>query len=407
MTDKHQAYSRRRFLTTSITGLASAGLVGVSPQRLFAQDADREAKKPAGDMIYRELGRTGLKVPIVSMGVMNANIPDVVSASYDLGVRHFDTAARYQYGRNEQMVGNVLDRMSVRDNVLIATKIMRPAQRDFGSAAELKQKVADLCDGSLKRLKTDYIDILYIHSVQSAEEFSNDDLMAAMEALKKAGKVRAVGVSTHRSMANVINEVTRAGFYDVVLTAVNVAMADNAELLTAIDEAAAKGVGIVAMKTQVGGQRLPHASLQDYSSSTIATASLKWVLRRESIATSIPGYDNFEHMREDVSVAFDLEYTDDEKKFLSENDIKLSMGFCEQCSQCLPTCPHGVEVPTLMRTYMYAAQYGNFSEARAALAEIPRNQGLASCALCAECRAACANAVDIPGRIRTLREIYG
>jgi len=176
-------------------------------------------------------------------------------------------------------------------------------------------------------------------------------------------------------------------------------------LLTAIENAANNGVGIVAMKTQAGGSRLPNpATLREYESSVVATASLKWVMRNEHIATSIPGFDNFQHMREDFSVARNLEYTDDEKRFLSDNEIKLSMGFCRQCDECLPSCPYGVEVPALMRTYMYAAQYANFHEARVALSEA--DGGLGRCSACTTCVASCAHTVDIAHRIGSLKEIY-
>ena len=396
--------SRRRFLSASIGSLATVGLGTWPGGTARAQD---EVARSAGEPIYRTLGRTGIRVPVVSMGVMNASAPEVVSASYDLGVRHFDTAARYQYGRNEQMVGNVIAKRGVRDQVVIGTKIMRPAQRESMTRSEAVAEIAELCEGSLRRLKTDYVDILYIHSVSQPEDFNGEEIMEAFAELKKQGKIRAAGVSTHRNMATVIREVTRGGFYDVVLTAVNVAMADDSELLGAIDDAAAKGVGIVAMKTQAGGQRLPNpGTIQDYPGSVVATASLKWVLRRESIATAIPGYDNFEHMRQDISVISNLEFSPEEKAFLSANDITLSMGFCRQCERCLPSCPHGVEVPTLMRTYMYAAQYSNFHEAREALQEIAPGSGLDVCVRCRSCDARCAHTVDIARRIGTLREIY-
>jgi len=290
--------------------------------------------------------------------------------------------------------------------VLIATKIMRPVQRGEMTAAEAKAKLAELCEGSLRRLKTDYLDILYIHSVSSPEDF-NEETQGAIVALREQGKIRAAGVSTHSNMAAVINAVVEGGVYDVVLTAINVTMADDADLLAAIDRAATAGIGIVAMKTQAGGSRLPDQnSLRDFPNSVIATASLKWVMRHESIHTSIPGYDNYQHMKEDFSVARSLEYTEEEERFLSLNDIKLSMGFCRQCEQCLPTCPHGVEVPTLMRTYMYAAQYANFHEARMALGEIAPQRGLDACSQCDVCTATCAHTVEIARRIETLKEIY-
>ena len=77
-------------------------------------------------------------------------------------------------------------------------------------------------------------------------------------------------------------------------------MVDDVDLLGAIENAASKGVGVIAMKTQAGGSRLPNPeTLERFNSSIIATACLKWVMRNENITTAIPGYTNFEHMREE------------------------------------------------------------------------------------------------------------
>ncbi len=408
MSDHPSAMSRRGFLASSLSGLALAGLPAAWSGRARAEDTQESKAASKPEVIYRKLGRTGINWPVVGMGVMNANNPDLIRASYEIGVRHFDTAARYQYGRNEQMVGEVLKRLGVRDKVVIGTKELRPAQRGETTGQEVKTKLMELCEGSLRRLKTDYIDIFYIHSVSHAEDFTAPGIKEAIAELKKQGKIRAAGVSTHESMATVIKEVTQDGFYDVVLTAFNVAMAGNTDLIEAIAGAASKGVGIVAMKTQAGGARLPKPeSLKDYDSSTIATASLKWVLKNENIGGAIPGYDNYEHMNEDFSVATGLEYTEEEERFLSDNRLTLGLGFCHQCRRCVPTCPRAVDVPGLMRTHMYAAQYANLHQARATLADIPPERGLRQCDSCAECTAACANAVDIRGRIADLKVIYG
>ncbi len=411
MSDKGSEVSRRKFIARSLVGLAGAGLAGSTPALALAQGTDTEKKTDkaadSGEIIYRTLGRTGVKLPVVSMGVMNANNPEIVVASYDLGVRHFDTAARYAYGRNEQMVGDVVKRQGIRDKVQIATKIWTPNQRTTSSVKEAKDKFIKLMEGSLKRLKTDYADVVYVHNIRSAEEVNDEGAIEALRLLKEQGKVRATGVSTHQAMAAVINEVVRTDFFDVVLTAINVSMAANTDLFAAIKNASEKGVGIIAMKTQAGGQRLPNAeTLRTYSGATVNTAMLKWVMRNPNIHTSIPGFDNFEHMKQDLSVNRSLEYTEDEEKFLSDNSIQLSLGFCQQCKGCLATCPRDTDIPTLMRTHMYAAQYGNFHEARITLDDIPQGQGLTECADCGDCLAKCANSVDIPHRISELKAMY-
>jgi len=185
-------------------------------------------------------------------------------------------------------------------------------------------------------------------------------------------------------------------------------MADDTALLKAISDAAAKGTGIIAMKTMAGGSRWPNPeSRQRYESPTIISAALKWVMRNDNIHTCIPGFGSFEYMREDFTVASNIEYTTEEENFLKDNSITLGMGFCRQTRGCLASCPHDAEVPTLMRTHMYAAQYANFQHARATLDSVPRKAGLAACSDCKSCTAKCVNSVDIPRKIEELKLIYG
>ncbi|MFH1314260.1 MAG: aldo/keto reductase [Candidatus Eisenbacteria bacterium] len=407
-TDKPDV-TRRRFISTSLTGLAAAGLAGIGPGLAAAQGEKKEraaGEEAKPEMIYRNLGKTGINLPIVSMGAMNSENAELVKASYEAGVRHFDTASLYAFGRNEQMLGKVIKEMGIRDKIVFGTK-ERLAQRADLSDAAAKAKFIKLTEGSLRRLQTDYLDIVYIHSVQNAAELNDDAVFSAMDQMKKDGKVRATGVSAHQNMAEIIAKVTEDEICDVVLSSMNVSLADDAALAEAIKNAGAKGIGLVAMKTQAGGRRLPNQeSFGNYENATVQQAMLKWVLRHEAITTAITGYTNFEHMNEDVSVGFDLEYTEDEKRFLADNELQVGLGFCRQCRQCLASCPHGVEVPALMRTHMYAAQYSNFGQARATLDEIQPERSIAKCTSCDTCTAKCINSVDIAYRIGELKLIY-
>lgn len=406
--EKRTDLSRRAFLAKTASGFASAGLLTGLPAGILAQEtAPGDTEQTSTEVIHRTLGRTGISSPIISMGVMNANNPEIVQASYEIGIRHFDTAATYQYGRNEQMVGGVIQHLGVRDKVTIGTKIFSGSQRRGLESQEVVDKLVTDCEASLKRLKSDYVDILYIHNVDNADTVKDSAIIEGVNKLKEQKKIRFAGVSTHSQMADVINAVVEGGFYDIVLTAINFTMANDGELLGAIEHAAAKGVGIVAMKTLAGGGRWPDPETRKkYTGSTIARAALKWVLRNENIATSIPGFTNYEHMREDFSVVHGLEYTDEERAFLEDNEITLGMGFCRQCRKCLASCPRDADIPNLMRTHMYVAQYANFDQARVTLDEISADRGLAACGSCSDCTARCVNNVDIGGRIAELKLVY-
>ncbi len=407
MSDNKSGLSRRGFLSAATSGLVTAGLLKLSPAAALAQGVINQTGESQKDIICRTLGRTGLQVPIIGMGVMNAENPEMVRASYEIGVRYFNLSGNYQLGRVETVVGGVINRLKIRDKVVVGTGTLDVGDYAGLSTAECKKKMTAACEASLRRLGMDYIDIYYIYEAHDPGIAGYPSMIEAVENLKQQQKIRYAGVSMHSNMAAAINAVANDGYFDVVMTTINFTLADDTDLLNAIKSAADKGIGVVAMKIMAGGSRWPNPeSRKDYTSSTIATACLKWVLQNENIATSVPGYMNFEHMREDFSVAGSLEYTSEEEKFLGDNSVRLGMGFCRQCKKCLATCPSGVDIPTLMRVHMYAAQYADFHHARATLDGIPRDSDLKKCNDCPSCAAACANTVDIASRIDELKTIY-
>jgi len=403
--DHKKTLGRRQFLAKSLAGVTSAGFLGMSIQKSTAKTQDQSTNKKK-NIIYRTLGKTGIKLPIISMGCVNTLSSALVRKSYEIGVRHFDTAAGYTRGLNEEMIGKAIRELGVRDQFIIGTKIVVPPQQ-----REVRETSLRVADESLKRLQTDYIDILYNQNVTSIDQLKNPGVLEALQLLKEQKKARFIGFSTHRNMAELINEAIPMDFYDVILTTFNYAYWEDKELINAIQAAADKEIGIIAMKTQCtqySDRRYdkPESILKYYRGKIMQTAVLKWVMRHPFITTAIPGYANFNQMEEDFSVAYDLEYTDEEKKFIEDRGVKYSMGVCLQCDRCIPTCPKGVDIPTLVRTHMYATCYTNFYLARDTLDEIPRGKGLDACVSCETCRANCVNSVDIPRRIDELKVIY-
>ncbi len=411
------SWNRRDFIARMMGWLAAMPLLGRSTF-LLGQSAKTApgvsaAKAGMGSRpMYRTLGRTGISVPIVSMGVMNADIPGLIPRSYELGIRHFDTAAGYQRGRNEEMVGRMIKEMGVRDKVTIATKVPRPewgrrrgqSPEPKSAAAETKAQFNNVFAGCLKRLQMDYVDVLYNHGADSEADINSEGVLEAMTAIKKEGKARFLGVSSHQPEL-VLQQVMKLGVYDVVLIPINYTMANNTEMFKLIDEAAGKGIGIVAMKTQAGGAKRPDPKLGKPLTPASQTALLKWVLRHERVATAIPGYTTYEQLEQNFSVASDLAYSPEEREFLSDKNAAAQAQFCLQCGKCRPDCPLGVDIPQLMRSHMYAVQYSNHSLARETMSAIASGKGLEACGACISCRATCRNSVNIAGKIEQLKEI--
>jgi predicted aldo/keto reductase-like oxidoreductase len=402
MSNTPQNLSRRKFLSGSALALSSIGI-----PRLPVQPEPLLAAAPAGPQagrapISRTLGKTGLRVPIVNMGVMNADNPAVVQQSYEIGVRLFDTALGYQGGRNEEMIGSVIKNLGVRDKVIIQTKIPVP-RTGMGlfsaSAAQATSRILSDFERCLKRLQTNYVDVLLMHQ-PSVSQINEPGVMKALSEAKRQGRAHFIGFSAHGGQAEILNDAARSQFYDVALVAFNFTNAGDTAILEAIRNASAKGIGIIAMKTQASGRRFPG------SRAVNQTAALKWVLNHTEVTTAIPGYTNFEHMKEDFSVAYSLDYTAEEKEFLADKNIRAEAQYCKQCGKCLKTCPNGVDIPSLMRCHMYAASYGNFYQARVTLDEIEENRHLRRCGSCSRCSARCSESLDLARNIEDLRTTY-
>ncbi|MFC2138839.1 aldo/keto reductase, partial [Bacteroidota bacterium] len=406
MSNKLKLNNRRNFIKKGITGIAG---LSVLPTLNSSSNNQDNSQINQGEMIYRTLGRTGIKVPVVSMGVMNANLPGLVLRSYENGIRLFDTAWFYQNGMNETMVGEVMKKNNLRDKSIISTKIfLKETERDL-SLPETKQLFLDRFDQSLERLQTNYVDILLYHSSNVPEEHNSQHIIDAFDELKAAGKIKHTGVSLHGDGPALLDDIAEKGYYDVVMVMFNAAMAKYERLIKSIENAANKGIGIIAMKTQCGGGGYQWKEIYKDTEHTEAElnhkALLKWVLQHEFIPTAIPGYTTYEHLDENVSVAYDLKYSADEKAFLENAEILLASNFCIRCGQCKPTCPMKSDIPNLMRTYMYAYQYRNMDHALATEKTIKRSESINNCFECDVCIAECSREIQIAHRIQSLKKL--
>ena len=389
-------WNRREFIVKPILWAGTASVLAKAPLLLASRTLDASASP----ILQRTLGKTGLTLPVVSMGVMNADVPGLLRRAYELGIRHFDTAAGYQNGRNEEMVGRVIRELGVRDKVVIATK--QPSRNRPQNAAEAKKRFIEGVEGSLRRLQMDHVDILYHHAVDSVEDAQAEGPLTALQSLKKDGKTRFIGLSTHKTV-EVMSEATRMGVFDVGLVTLNYTMAHDAAILSTIERAAKSGMGIVAMKTQAGGTVKPDASLPKELPPVSQTALLKWALNHEFVTTAIPGFSTYEHLEQDFSVARNLAYTHEEEKFLADKAFAADAEFCQQCGDCRSDCPKQVDIPLLMRSHMYAVQYRNIKAARETLASVASGRGLEACGACDSCRAICRNTVQIGRKIGQLK----
>jgi len=377
---------RRGFLRRGLTGAAG---IALSPLTLKAA-----APGLQDDIIYRTLGKTGMKVPVISFGVMRSDNPNLCKVAYDKGIRLFDTANGYQNGNNETMLGNLLKDYP-RNSFFLATKV-KPSGVDREGRPSGQTTADDFIEKfntSLERLKMDYVDILYIHDVGNTELLEFKPVVNTIKKLKKEGKAKFIGFSTHRNQALVIDAAASMGDWDVILAAYNFQLADREDVDASVKKAASAGIGIVAMKTLAGGGFLDKEKTKPINS----TAAIKWVLSNPDITTTIPGMTSFDQLDLNVKMLTDLRMTDQEK-----NDVliaRLQPGlFCSGCGECLRNCPVRLPVPDLMRAYMYAYGYSSPAEAYKLLAEL--GTGPDPCSNCTGgCKILCTKQFNIREKI--------
>lgn len=397
MSNKKEFIKRRSFLKLGVTGLAGATML---PPVLTAKNSSRSQEKNESKFIYRTLGRTGIKLPVVSMGVMNADNPNLVAAALDAGIVMLDTAWGYQRGNNEKMIGEVIkDRP--RDSFVIATKVPgMPRDRQTGLfTSETKgETFIEMFHTSLERLGLDHVEILYLHGVSQREAVMFEPLMKALQQVKEQGKAKFIGITTHRNEPEAIRAAVDAKIYDVVLTAYNFRKDNLNDLDAAIAQAAKEGLGIVAMKTQAG------VYWDEEKQKPInMKAALKWALNNPNIHTAIPGFTTFDQLELDLTVMEDLALTEEEKKDLIQvNDLHIGL-YCQQCEQCIPQCPGQLPIPSLMRGYMYAYGYRNLNAAHELVSslELPDNP----CKSCSSCSVKCASGFNVKKKIEDISRI--
>jgi len=256
--------SRRQFLKETSSSLAlgvaaSQGLIGpISAAAQAAAESTGEAQHREvrdGDMIYRQLGRTGERVSLIGLGGYHLGKPQlsdeegvkIVRAAIDHGITYLDNCWDYNRGNSELRMGKAL-RDGYRAKVFLMTKI------DGRTRQEAEQQI----DESLKRLQTDHVDLMQHHEVIRMEDpdriFAEGGSQEAMLEAQKAGKIRYIGFTGHKDPLihlRMLEIALQHGFhFDAVQMPLNVMDAHFRSFQDQVLPLLVKnGIGVEAMKT--------------------------------------------------------------------------------------------------------------------------------------------------------------
>ena len=381
--------SRRNFLTSFSSSLLGFGLVKKVKGSTKETSLTQGASSPPKIKKYNPLGNTGLKVPDVSCGAISFFEPNVLRYAFDCGVTYFDTAETYLRRRGEEYVGQALK--GIRDKVIITTK------HGYSPREEIKkEKIIERVEASLKRLQTDYIDIVMTHGVDDLELLKNEELRSAYSQLKKEGKIRFTGFSTHNAKLT-LKQALNENFVQVVLVIYN--HMEGKEIEPLLEPVKKKGIGTVAMKIFAGGKQ---GNLKSMVSQEVSypQAAIRWVMSNPNIDTCIPTMSSYSHVEEYVAAsATPLDRSD--LKVISEYQRQTFNQYCRvSCSECLTSCPDNVAINDVLRYAMYFDDYGMEKEAMHYYAELDDSRKPLNCAGCTgSCEKACPFGLKVKNRL--------
>ena len=308
---------RRDFLRKGT--VAAAGLA--ASKELLDPVGRASATSNLAPIPRRRLGKTGADLSIIALGGMLVKDTEqtfannIVAEAFDRGINYFDVAP--QYGNAQQKLGPALE--SFRQRSFLACKTLR-RDKD-GAATELED--------SLRKLRTDHVDLYQFHAVTTKEDvekiFGPQGAMETFQSARKAGKVRFIGFSAH-SVENALVMLNHYDF-DTILFPINFVLFSQANFgPQVLAKAREKGMGILALKSMAKStwpaaerQKHPHPKCwyQPAALPEEAALGLRWTLSHPITAAVPPGDEQYFRLAMDVAQKFEPLMPEEEKALMA------------------------------------------------------------------------------------------
>jgi predicted aldo/keto reductase-like oxidoreductase len=337
---------------------------------------------------YRRLGRTNVMVSDISLGSGRIRDVDVPRDAFERGVTYVDTAPDYADAGSERLLGEAM--RGHRDKMFVATKFCRPTGH-LPSDTPVKDIIAEV-EGSLKRLQTDHVDLIHIHSCDRLDRLMAPNIHEAFDRLKEQGKARFLGVSTHTpNLEEVANAAIDSKRFDVLMLAYHFGMWPSFGHI--LEKAKQHDVAVVAMKTLKGAK---HTNLAGFrrEAGAYSQSAFRWVLSNPNVSCLVISFSQPQHVTEYLTASGTALVPTDVAR-LEEYDRLVAGDYCQpHCGACLDSCPHDLPINDVLRYRMYAKDYHWAEEGRSKYALLPKDAS--TCITCpAPCRNACPHGVPI------------
>ena len=371
MKDIQKGISRRTFIKSAgVAGIGTAltPLVGRSRHR----PPHRPTPPTATGVPTRPFGRSGIQVPILSLGGM-FDIPSnqtMLKQAIRWGVTYWDTAHVYSGGRSEEGIGQYFKSYPEhREKIFLVTKSTSRSSRGMSN---------DLAT-SLERMNTDHVDLFFVHAIRDADTM--DSSMREWAAEQKAeGKIRLFGFSTHSNMEQCLLDAARLDWIDGIMMTYNFRLMHEEKMKAAVKACVDAGIGLTAMKTQGGGavdtatsRELELAGRFVKKGFTDKQAKLKAIWENPQISAICSQMPTMAILMANIAAAVDrTTLTDNDRQHLERYARETFSHYCAGCTQiCQNAIAENVPVGDVMRYLMYARSYGDLNDARRRFAAIP------------------------------------
>jgi aryl-alcohol dehydrogenase-like predicted oxidoreductase len=399
---------RRAFLQSGALA-AAAGVASTSGSS--AQEAARGQA-----LTRRALGKTGVDVTILNQGTWRASGVDrLIRLSYANGIRTFDTAALYRTERNFKRWFE--ENPQVRKSIFLVSKTL---------TWSAKRLVADL-DKRLEAAGTDYLDLYFWHAMgyhgEAIDFPKSREFGQAIDAIKRSGKARFVGFSTHNQRrADYIQAAAEGGFVDAIMLQYSPFLDRESPLNNAIDAAHQAGIGLISMKQsagQFGGIRRMPSPLQQtvqrlapvltVRNLTPFQGLLHAIWTDERIATTCVTMNNTDQLRDNVAAARQfVPLKTAELEQLRNAALAAGPTFCPDCDgRCAAAAGTTARLGDLTRYLTYHEHHGYRGEARQLYAELTQTERDWSGADLEAARAVCPSRLDFAKLLPEVDKLLG
>ncbi len=368
--NKSDKSNRRDFLKKAANiglGIAASGAVLRSPRPASAQ-----ITLPNTPVPRRPFGRSGTKVSTLSLGgmfdILNNRL--MLAKALEWGIDYWDTAEVYGGGRSEEGIGRWFARYpDSRKQVFLVTKLSLRKGSDFTPRLE----------ACLKRLHTDYVDLLFVHGIRGIGDMP-PHLESWSQAMKKAGKLRLFGFSTHANMEDCLEGAARLPWIDGIMFTYNYRLMHENRMKAAVEACYQAGIGLTAMKTQGGGPvmsdsdaELEMAGRFMQKGFTHHQAKLMAIWEDKRIASICSQMPNLTILATNAVAAVDQTHLSQfDRNLLVKYDRETCSDYCAGCGRlCSEALDDRVPINDVMRCLMYAHSYQDLMLARSTFEMLP------------------------------------